>query len=373
METILDFLEKMFQTENWPARRTCGIWTPFHGWLYIISSALIALAYFAIPIILFLFVQKRKNEIPFPKIFWLFILFILACGITHVLDGLVFWFPFYRLSAMILFVTAIISCMAVVGLYKVLPDALSLKTNVQLEAIINERTKELEKSNRQLMRKNEELDNFVYSVSHDLKSPINNIEGLLSILEDDVNAGRDISNQVIERMHSSLDKSRLAINQISNLVKLGAKPFQDIQENSFSNILNEVMKENEILFLKYNVQIVSNFKVNELTYSYTGLKSIIYNLLINAAKYSSEKRIPLVKLDTFLENGKTMLVIEDNGMGIDLKIHADNMFKLFKRFHDHVEGAGLGLYTIKKILEGTDSDIDLESEVDKGTKFKIRF
>src|SRR6478735_9163801 len=107
MNEIREFFSTLLRIDKWPARWHCGKWTDFHGWLYIISDLMIWAAYFLIPIVLLYFVFKRRETIPFQKVYALFILFILSCGLTHLNDALMFWFPAYQLGAVILFVTAI--------------------------------------------------------------------------------------------------------------------------------------------------------------------------------------------------------------------------------------------------------------------------
>lgn len=145
MNDITHFFSNLFKAENWPPRWHCGIWTEFHGWLYIISDVLIALAYFTIPFLLVHFILRKKN-VPFPKIFWLFGTFILACGTTHLIDALIFWVPIYRVSAIVRLLTALASWGTIYALYRILPDAFSLKTPAELEAVVQERTSELHKS-----------------------------------------------------------------------------------------------------------------------------------------------------------------------------------------------------------------------------------
>src|SRR5215212_1235953 len=106
MKDFTEFFSRLFSPDSWPARWFCGRWTSFHGWLYIVSSLMIAAAYFSIPVILFMLIKRSKNNLPFQKIFWLFLLFILACGLTHVADAAMFWYPVYRVSAILLFMTA---------------------------------------------------------------------------------------------------------------------------------------------------------------------------------------------------------------------------------------------------------------------------
>jgi signal transduction histidine kinase len=137
-QQIADFFSGLFNTANWPARWHCGSWSDFHGWLYIFSDLLIWASYFAIPVLLIRLLRKRR-DIPFPKLFGLFVAFILLCGTTHLLDAIIFWWPAYRLSALIRFFTGLISAITVYALYRVLPSMLSLKSVSELEVEITER------------------------------------------------------------------------------------------------------------------------------------------------------------------------------------------------------------------------------------------
>ena len=140
MEQITEFFLKLFSADSWPARWNCGTWTEFHGWLYIFSDMAIWAAYFVIPFFLFRFIKKRSN-IPLPTVFWLFGAFILFCGITHLMDAILFWWPAYRLSAFIRFMTAVISWITVLAIYKFFPVALALRTPKDFEAELLERKK----------------------------------------------------------------------------------------------------------------------------------------------------------------------------------------------------------------------------------------
>ena len=140
MEQILDFFQKLFQAECWPLRWHCGKWTEFHGWLYIFSDLAIWVAYFAIPILLIKFATK-KRYIPLPSIFWLFGAFILLCGLTHLLDATMFWWPAYRLNGLIRFATAIVSWVTVFSFIKILPKAFAMKTSKEYELEIIARKK----------------------------------------------------------------------------------------------------------------------------------------------------------------------------------------------------------------------------------------
>ncbi len=130
----------MFDSDRWMPRWACGQWEPWEGWLYIVSDVLIALAYFAIPAIIAGYVWKRKSELPFLNIFWLFFLFIFLCGTTHLIDAIIFWKPVYQFSAFVRLATAIVSWGTVVTLILILPQALKLRTALQFETELKQRS-----------------------------------------------------------------------------------------------------------------------------------------------------------------------------------------------------------------------------------------
>jgi signal transduction histidine kinase len=101
--------------------------------------------------------------------------------------------------------------------------------------------------------------------------------------------------------------------------------------------------------------------------------SIFYNLISNAIKYRDPERQPEVSIETKIENGFVQMTVKDNGLGIDLKKHKSNMFTLYKRFHLHMEGKGLGLYLVKTQIEAVGGKIEVESEQYQGTTFHVYF
>lgn len=152
MDQVLDFFRKLFDTSDWPPRWHCGNWTEFHGWFYIVSDLLIWSAYFAIPLAILRYISKRVDA-KFVRAYFLFAAFILACGSTHLLDAITFWFPAYRLNALVRFITGVVSWVTVFYIIRILPVAVSLPTQAALEKEINERKKveeELKFSNNQL-------------------------------------------------------------------------------------------------------------------------------------------------------------------------------------------------------------------------------
>lgn len=152
MEQVIDFFRNLFDTADWPPRWNCGKWTEFHGWLYIISDLLIWSAYFAIPLTILKYISKRVDA-KFVRAYFLFAAFILACGSTHLLDAITFWFPAYRLNALVRFITGVLSWITVFHIIRILPAATSLRSHAELEREIAERRRveeDLKVSNQQL-------------------------------------------------------------------------------------------------------------------------------------------------------------------------------------------------------------------------------
>ncbi len=153
----MDFWLRLFDTTGFMPRRICGIWTPGLILLHNLSDFLIWTAYLAIPIVLVAFAYQRRHELPFRHLFWLFGLFILACGTTHLMDIFLFYWPAYRLAGVIKLVTAVASWGTVAALVYIVPRALGMRSPDALQTEIEER-EEVEAQVRQL---NAELESRV--------------------------------------------------------------------------------------------------------------------------------------------------------------------------------------------------------------------
>ncbi|MGE0605707.1 MAG: ATP-binding protein [Pirellulales bacterium] len=137
---MFDFWRKLLDDGDFMPRWHCGNWTDGHGWLHIVSDIAVWGAYLAIPCVLVYFASRRP-DLPFRKIFWLFGAFILACGTTHLMEAVLFWWPAYRLAGVLKLITAVISWATVYALIPITPRVLSLRTPEALESEVAERHK----------------------------------------------------------------------------------------------------------------------------------------------------------------------------------------------------------------------------------------
>jgi PAS domain S-box-containing protein len=158
---LFEFMTKLFDTSDFPARWYCGNWSSFHGWLHILSDLAIFGAYAAIPIVLASFAVRRK-DIPFLPVFWLFAGFILSCGIGHLVEATIFWRPWYRFSGVIKLITALISWGTVVALVQITPRALSLPGLARVNRNLKEEIRRRQAVQDQLQQARDQLERRVH-------------------------------------------------------------------------------------------------------------------------------------------------------------------------------------------------------------------
>ncbi len=138
----MNFIERLLDTSDYPARWNCGKWTAFDGWLHITSDIGVWTAYTAIPVVLVILARNR-TDVPFRNVFWLFSAFILLCGTTHLMEAVIFWWPAYRLAGLLKFATAVVSWATVISLIPILPQALALHRPEELAREIAEKERAL--------------------------------------------------------------------------------------------------------------------------------------------------------------------------------------------------------------------------------------
>ncbi|GGK86459.1 PAS domain S-box protein [Rufibacter glacialis] len=235
------------------------------------------------------------------------------------------------------------------------------------------RNEELMRKNQDLVRINNELDNFVYTASHDLKSPIANLEGLLGALQEDLGADLEQHKQIISLMNGSITSLRRVVTDLSEITKL-QQNIEEKQEINLLELVTEVEESLRDLIQTSGARLKKeDFGFTHLQYSRRNLRSILHNLISNAIKYAAPQRTPEVELKTYVTSaGTRVLTVADNGLGIPAG-QTKKIFAMFKRGHDHVEGSGIGLYLVKRILENSGDEISVESQEGKGSVFKVSF
>jgi len=228
----------------------------------------------------------------------------------------------------------------------------------------------LNNKNEQLDKVNKDLDTFVYTASHDLKAPINNIEGLITVMENNPDFP-DKTYEVIQLMRESIDKFKSNINDLSTIAKIEKEGNETTISIEIDELFEEVKFNLKEEIKKTNASILSDFSLAPaIKFSRKNLRSIMHNLLSNAIKFRVPDRKPEISLSTEKINGYTLLKVKDNGLGIKDE-DKEKVFALYQRFNPNIEGSGVGMNIVKKIIDNNGGKIEIESEVGKGSIFKI--
>lgn len=238
-----------------------------------------------------------------------------------------------------------------------------LEKNEGLESEIKKRTKELVEYNQQ-------LEQFAFMSSHNLRAPIARILGLGNLLE--ITTQSDDENKIKKNLISSareLDRIVKDLNTILDLRKNSITSAQDIElENEFNLIKLNLEKE----ITETNASIKINFTgAPTIRTVRPYLDSILINLISNAIKYRHPSRRPEIEVLSEMRGNHFFLIVKDNGIGLDLNQHGRKVFTLYSRFHNHVEGKGLGLYLVKTQCEALGGKVDIDSSPEKGTTFTV--
>ncbi|MBI1184491.1 PAS domain-containing protein [bacterium] len=225
----------------------------------------------------------------------------------------------------------------------------------------------------QLTRQNQDLEQFSYITSHNLRSPVAGIKGLISIIEDD-KIGSELNLSIIKRIETAAGKLDRVIRDLNDIISVKKEYQQNRQVINFNDLMYEIMEGHAVMISQSQAVINFNFsEAPKITTVKGYLQSIITNLLTNAIKYARQGTVPEIQIYTQKSGGKYIeLVVQDNGTGIDLQKYGKKLFRFKQRFHLNIEGHGIGLYLVKTQAEALGGSIEVESEVNKGSKFIVR-
>ena len=247
-----------------------------------------------------------------------------------------------------------------------------ITTRKEQELQIQKNSEEREMLIAELTKSIKDLKQFTYITSHNFRAPLSNLIALLDLL--DYSNLSDYNKEVIEMFKASTHQLNKTINDLMQILIIKNNVNVNVNDNDISELLSEVCHSLAHEINETGCIINMNIKVENIRFSRTYLHSILMNLLSNAIKYRSPKRPLKINIATTLQaEGEVLLTICDNGLGIDLTRHSDNIFGLYQRFHCNPHGTGFGLFMVKSQITALGGSIKVESEVDKGTTFYITF
>ncbi len=320
-------------------------------WLHVVTDAVIALAYYSIPVALVLFVRRRR-DLAFSWMFQCFALFIVSCGTTHVLAVVAIWHPVYRLDGLVKLVTAASSVMTAVLLWPLLPKALALPSPTELRSA------------------NHELEAFSYSVAHDLRAPLRSLDGFSQALLEDYAGRFDATGD------DYLHRIRAASQRMGDLIEslLGLSRFSRVemtrQQTDLTRLARAVAQEcqdgapHRAVVVTVADDLIADGDPGLL-------RAVLANLIGNAWKFTA--RVPgqaRIEVGSSTVGGRRSYFVRDNGAGFD-PAQAGRMFGPFQRFHSATDfpGTGIGLATVQRIVRRHGGRVWADGAVGAGATF----
>jgi PAS domain S-box-containing protein len=225
---------------------------------------------------------------------------------------------------------------------------------------------------QEFTKRNQDLNQFVYIISHNLRTPLANLIGLINILEidllDDYNKG------IVDLFKCSTDRLSETVFDLTHILTLKDNQGVKITKVNVQKVFEKVCHSFNEQIKQLGIVLISNFDYNHILFNKSYLESILMNLLSNAIKYRLHSRQLEIKVNlTKDEQNTCTLTFSDNGMGIDMDTNKDKLFGLHQRFHSHITGNGVGLFITKSQITSLGGRIDVASKVNEGTTFTITF
>ncbi len=233
-----------------------------------------------------------------------------------------------------------------------------------------EKEKELKLSFDIISEQNKRLVNFAYIVSHNLRSHTGNLDMLLNLHKNAITQEeKDEMFTYMQNVSSALSETINNLNEVV-LIQINTKNIKEkinlnaFLEKAIDTLSGEISVHKVIIENRIPPQLM-------LDYNAAYMESILLNFLSNAIKYRHPDRNPHIILDTYYDCNKLVLLISDNGRGIDLVKHGTKLFGMYKTFHGNPDAKGIGLFITNNQVGAMGGKIDVESEVNVGTSFKI--
>lgn len=354
-------MNHLFDIERFMPHGHCYQWDPGILWTSVISDALIFAAYVSIPITLVFGIMRRRKDLPFDWMFACFGLFIIACGVTHLMEIITVWKPFYPISAIVKAITALASVPTAIILYRIAPRIVQLPT---LKQLVHEQSLRLKAE-----AASEAKDRFIAVLSHELRTPLTPVKAGLDLIEDELNdhAG-GTSPAVREALRLVRRNVDMETTLINDLLDVSAATHGKLDLDLDLVDLEEVLRQSVAVFQDEmnDKQIAFDLQVRTDQTLVIGaairLHQVTNNLLSNAIKFTPQGGRITGVLSS--DNARLRLSIQDTGRGID----PESLERIFQPFEQGDRdptrsraGLGLGLTIARTIAESHHGRLTAES------------
>jgi len=383
------WLERLLDSSMFSPHGICLLWEPELIWLHVVSDAVIAAAYFSIPVALSIFVSKRR-DVDFGFIFWAFALFIMACGFTHVLSIVTLWVPIYGIEGLVKAVTALASIVTAAIMWPLLPKVLALPSPAQLRsaqaalAEENRQRREAENMLRQA-QKMEAIGQLTGGVAHDFNNLLTIISGNLELAERSLgrlaDGGRDRLTRAIANAASGAQR---AATLTQRLLAFARRQPLDPRLTDVNQLLAGMSDFfHRTLGETIHIEIVGGAGLWQVEVDPGQMEAAILNLVVNAKDAMDGRgKLTIETANSFIDEGYArsnadvrvgqyvMVAVSDSGVGMPRAVQ-DKAFDPFFTTKEPGQGTGLGLSQVYGFVKQSGGHVKIYSEVGEGTTVKI--
>jgi signal transduction histidine kinase len=237
----------------------------------------------------------------------------------------------------------------------------SARREQHLRALVDERTAELSEANRLLGERNAEMERFIYTVSHDLKSPLISISGFVGLLERDLERGHlEGAADSVARVKVSASRMATLLDELLEMSRVG-RVRDEPERVEPGPLADEVAREMAPQLAEQGVEVSVQPHIPTVWADRSRLRQVLQNLLDNALKFRGDQPEPRIEVGGTSADGRARLFVRDNGMGIEPE-HHEAAFELFRRLNAGIDGTGVGLSLVKRIVEVHGGRVWIESE-----------
>jgi signal transduction histidine kinase len=384
------FLGWLFSSENFMPHGHCFLWQPGTLWLNVGSDALIAASYFAIPIALYYYVRRRKEEIPYVWMPLMFAAFIFLCGGTHIMEIWTVWDPIYRAEGALKMITGLVSFATTLSLIWIMPRAMLLQTPSQLQVEVAARTAELAEVNAQLRAEiaaraaaeeqlrfaDRQKDEFLATLAHELRNPLAPIRNALKLLHSPgiEEAKRQWGTQVISRQ---VHRMALLLDDLLDVSQITRSRLElKLQSVDLGSLIASAVETASPLIeeRKHTFQVALPPESITVQVDPLRISQAVANLLTNAAKYTNPGGHISLLVET--DGPALAITVKDTGIGFEPSA-AGEMFEMFAQVSrskaTSERGLGIGLALVRAFVALHGGTVEATSGgSDQGSEFRIR-